>query len=68
MLKEEVPGLYESYRARINQDTLVYWHGADGYLAIVNQKRNVGLYFNTDAAKELLQSIMDALESQPEGE
>jgi hypothetical protein len=68
MLKEEVPGLYESYRARINQDTLVYWHGADGYLGIVNEKRKVGLYFNTDAAKDLLQSIKDALESQPEGE
>ena len=66
MIKEEVPGLYESYRARIDSDLMVYWHGSDGYLGIVNTKRNVGMYFSREAATDLLHAIKDALESQPE--
>ena len=67
MLKEVTPHLYESYRAQ-DECMLVYWHGADEYLGIVHKPRNVGMYFNRSAAKDLLQSIKDALESQPEGE
>jgi hypothetical protein len=66
MLNEEVPGLYESYRANVGKEMTVTWDGLDSQLKIVLVGKSVSTIIRLDreCASALTTAINNALESQ----